>query len=140
MTTIVDIEPTVTITVGEFIDNIERNGWTQKFGAVFNEDALDQSTNLLDRDKVTEACAFGQGMLNANIHILDDSVWNKLNWRDIYETISRWNDKDLLSIPTIVKLAREKYADQLDEKLYGWTYEDYKSGNIPMNNRGINRG
>lgn len=120
-------EPSVRLKVSEFLDNIEKNGWTQTFGSIFNEDAI--SDSKVDKDKVTEACAFGQGMLNSDIYIFDDS---SNICRNLYKDISRWNDWDKLDIQTIVNLARQKYKDVLDAEIKGWNYEDYISGNIPV--------
>lgn len=112
------------ITLGQFIDNIEKNGVPHINGAFFNR--TDYSDNT--RETIIGACALGQGALNTfdDVFTQHDSFWGIL--RDIrmdptkddyygYNFVNRiihWNDNDKLSLTEIVARAREKFASSLN--------------------------
>lgn len=102
-----------TITLGEFIDNMEKNGWPQFFGDMFQFDYT-----AISSGQVKAACALGQARLNtlggrySNImDVLNDEVY------DFSRRVIRYNDTYRMSIPEIVVLVREEFKDQLDTEL-----------------------
>lgn len=110
-----DYKKTRSITIGQFIDEIERNGYPQSFGVLYS--TSDKS-----------ACAFGQGLINAfgrkgfsfdRYSLPEDAnlFWSHLMKQvpGFYADAVHLNDDLHFSIPNIVKCLRVTYKDRLNQ-------------------------
>lgn len=101
------------VTVGEFIDALERNGFRQARGVwiAFNKD-----------DSVQRACAMGQAAINLGIDYeglglrLDIPTRDNLFAGGLSSLIMRLNDSKGLSCKAIAEEVRIKYAKKLNKK------------------------
>ncbi len=144
------VDGKVHITVGEFLDNMEENGYEQHYLNLFRlEDEVKSSIfrrfgadyiPLSDDIKIIAACAFGQALINSSAKTdvvkwkFDDGNPNgfyhpvadkqTLLWR-LYEDTFELNDERGLSVPDIGATLKSKYADELEEVLV-FDYFDYK--------------
>jgi len=120
---------TVTYSLGNFLDSIERNGLPQITGDYWRGDgkkigeslglgsfAHHKTTTL----EVNYACAFGQSALNlqvdynALVAIIDRQFRTK-HGRGLASTIISRNDGHKWKYKTIARFYREKFADRLNE-------------------------
>lgn len=116
------------ITLGQFIDNIEKNGYKQITGQMFGHGSVWAVETEIDIEKYG-ACALGQGYFNLFHN------YNKYNsiWEGLYNIsapvvgkgeysfpsfIAYENDTLELSISEIVKDARDIFSDSLDKVVY----------------------
>lgn len=105
----------MSLTLGQFIDNIEKNGYPQVRAKLF---AYDEEGN---NNIQLGACALGQGCYNTfNDYIAPPTFWSILNntrnsnGSNFEDYIVRLNDDERLPISEIVKRARIDFKDQLD--------------------------
>jgi hypothetical protein len=114
------------ITLGQFIDNIEKNGVPHIVGMY-----LQRTTNSeKKRENIIGACALGQGALNTfaddEIFTVHEDFWQALQNTysepveggfSNYSFVNRiihWNDTEKLSLGEIANRARETFAKNLD--------------------------
>lgn len=104
------------ITLGDFFDAMEKNGWRKATGAY-----VVRSKN---GDKVLRACAYGQAGLNLDIDPTDLAHRTKLavmeatkGSKHIYSEITHLNDFTSTSVPNIARKLREEYKDLLEIEL-----------------------
>lgn len=125
--------PTKTITIREFIDAIEKNGYEQIFGDLFDPTEVNPRADQIDTSKITKACALGQGMLNLNVRYvyLDESASSTI-FRDFLKSVSRRNDLDHLEPAVIAAQVREEFKELLDTSLRAYEFGDDISGVYPQ--------
>lgn len=122
------------ITLGQFIDSIEKNGYKQITGQMFGQGIVPKDSSVwaveteIDIEKYG-ACALGQGYFNLFHN------YNKYNsiWEELYEISSSIDGKgqhsfpsfiayenDTLELPIseIVKDARDIFSESLDKVVY----------------------
>lgn len=108
----------VPLTVGQFIDNIEKNGLAHIRFRYFEYDNDYSNKNF--SDKPIAACALGQGIWNSfhdtDIPYAFSSAVNRTA-PDLWVNIQCWNDTDKLSIQEIVNKARKQYRGYLDNPI-----------------------
>lgn len=107
------------ITLREFLDAIEENGFKQTFGQLieYKGEATREKFLGYDKYQIEGACALGQGMINLNLYrVSSDGLVG-----EALQTLMRMNDVEHKTIQEIVDFAREKYADILDGTFLGWT-------------------
>lgn len=113
------------ITLGQFIDNIEKNGVEHVKGTYLKRIPNSEKK----RGNIIGACALGQGALNTfaddEIFTVHEDFWRNLKsiysaptagefGRDFVNRIINWNDYEKLSLGEIAALAREKFASSLN--------------------------
>ena len=115
-----------TITVGQFIDAIEKNGLPQHFGDFFfRGDNYSDNPN----PKVTQACAVGQAYINLGIYNENGYMINGFRWgdgtdasRDFGSSVESYainlNDEHHLDFAAIAERLRGYYAGNLDDIMY----------------------
>lgn len=115
------ITPKVEITIGQFIDNIEKNGLPKANNHLFG---LDNGVNTSNADylynglKVTAACAFGQGLINSGAIIYTEFLHNNPVVTELYEYTYQYNDtlfRNDTHFHNVCSELRELYTDRLDE-------------------------
>lgn len=113
------------ITYGQLFDAIEKNGYEQAIRVLCDFDTLEDGV-----ERVTKACAMGQGLLNLGIkpHNVDSYVGEIVdgdNFRTpegrrfnaVYQHIFGLNDDNKFKPRTIARNARKLFANILDESL-----------------------
>jgi len=110
-----------TITVGELIDAVEKNGYPKITGTLFRQKPRGKQlwfigkTAYTDRSIITEdstigaACAIGQACINLGI--------TQPRGHDVINWIIRKNDRTAMSVSEIGKAARIKFANRLEERI-----------------------
>lgn len=105
------------LTLGDFINAMEKNGFHQAYGELFRYNSKDNS--------IKSACALGQGFLNLNVQepkwvdsedytTYESPHTRYLLWKKFTNDVIKMNDKEKRKIKTIVKEMRIRYADQLN--------------------------
>jgi hypothetical protein len=133
-------KPTVRITVKEFIDSIEKNGWEQSYGSLMENERGYFQGQRFKKDSVVKACAFGQGMLNNDIRAFANFSSNWPLVQRLYKYISGLNDRDLLAPDVIAEKTRKEFKADLNEVLEAFTFEDVNKGMIYVGGSGLARG
>lgn len=108
------------LTLGQFIDNMEKNGYPQIRHSMFG---INDNGEL---DINSGGCALGQACYNTfKEYEIPSGFWNPIyattspsTGRSFDTYIVDLNDDEGLDIPTIVKMAREEFADQLDTVIF----------------------
>lgn len=103
------------VTVGQFLDNMEKNGYKQAFGSLV---MYSDHTIVLKKRKVIAACALGQALLNTP-EWADEGPLEAIRHvpNSLYDYITRLNDVRELPIKEIVDMARVRFAAILDSPM-----------------------
>lgn len=117
-------------TLGEFVDNIEKNGLPQSHGTLFTAEygngltlGYGEGSRLLPvagESKIIAACAFGQGLINQGVIPFENDSSMAVNFghnsllKEIYEEVWDMNDNALMNYKEIVEKLRTQYEDYLD--------------------------
>lgn len=116
------------ITVGQFIDNIEKNGYPQIFGTMWGRggEITSDGKSKYEVGVKYGACALGQGIYNTfndyNIPFSIDKLMASTRFESremsLFEIIVYLNDARKLSIPEIAGSVRELFKDHLEDILF----------------------
>jgi hypothetical protein len=120
------------ITVGMFIDAIERDGLPKTTGTLFRTRKGGRSIYHPDLSKysttkIGAACAVGQACINLGITDPKTNYLSDINSKvaDILNFIIDTNDDTALSLKVIAQRARRKYANYLDLVIDKRFYDDF---------------
>lgn len=122
-------DPDKSFTLGDLIDNMERNGYEQAYGKLMVSDI---GSYPKSKSSVTQACALGQGMLNLDVRSTNTrSIADYFIFEKLVDRVAHLNDVDRKTPDKIAKIVREEFKDNLDILLDGYTFDSGKEANAP---------
>jgi len=128
------------ITIGQFIDAIEKNGFPQGFGGLFQKKIFDEVEDYeymddVDPEEFVYACAYGQGLINLGV-IQNVLVLNRNSFEGLfYVAVWELNDQNRFTPQEIAQRLRNRYSDVLDRVLEA-EFEPFDYGNVEAKRNG----